>query len=501
MKFHQHVADYESVTRKRPRELREDAAAINDAVTADSFSPHAVAFENGNVVRVAERPVPAPVAAATTTTRTTNKQNWVLKRGHTLSYVGLFLFTVTLYFRPYELFSALSSLTSLAYWLAVSTLVIFLPTQFALESNLTTRPREVNLALLLCLAGLLSMPFAINPGEAWDTFSEDFIKAALMFVVTVNVVRTERRLKGLLLIALAVSCMLSVSALSDYRQGHFTVEEYRISGAIGGMFGNPNDLALHLVTMFPIAVALFLTTRNYFLKALYLGCAVLVVIANVITFSRGGFLGLMSVGLVLAWKFGRRNRFSVMALSLTVIVLFVGLAPGNYAARLASIFNSSLDPVGSGSMRGELLKMSTVVALKNPLFGIGMGNFHIVSIREQVSHNAYTQVAAEMGLAAAIVYTMFIIAPLRRLREIERETFTAHDGSYFYFLAVGLQASLIGYMVGSFFASVAYQWYVYYIVGYAVCLRRMYKAKQEAAEAALAIPKNEPRQLSQGIVY
>jgi hypothetical protein len=47
---------------------------------------------------------------------------------------------------------------------------------------------------------------------------------------------------------------------------------------------------------------------------------------------------------------------------------------------------------------------------------------------------------------------------------------------------VGLQASLIGYMVSSFFASTAYLWYVYYLVGYAVCLRRMYEAEHGPPE-------------------
>ena len=36
------------------------------------------------------------------------------------------------------------------------------------------------------------------------------------------------------------------------------------------------------------------------------------------------------------------------------------------------------------------------------------------------------------------------------------------------------QASLAGYMVTSFFASVAHLWYVYYLVAYAVSLRRLY---------------------------
>src|SRR2546430_10413466 len=36
---------------------------------------------------------------------------------------------------------------------------------------------------LFCLIALLSITFAIDPGMAWDTFSGNFIKAVLMFVV------------------------------------------------------------------------------------------------------------------------------------------------------------------------------------------------------------------------------------------------------------------------------------------------------------------------------
>ena len=55
-------------------------------------------------------------------------------------------------------------------------------------------------------------------------------------------------------------------------------------------------------------------------------------------------------------------------------------------------------------------------------------------------------------------------------------------------MAVGLQASLISFMVSSLFSSVAYLWFIYYLVGYAVCLRRLYEADRaastESSEAA-----------------
>lgn len=474
MRDKSHITDYEPVTRSRQAGLWEDdpageewprqnrAEAAGDGLT-DSHAGARVGGANDQLP-------PAPARAG-------SAPNWVLKRGHMLSYLGLFLFTAVLYFRPYELIPALSSFNNMAFVLAVATLLVFFPTQLALEGTLTARPREVNLLLLLCLVALLSIPLAIDPGVAWDMFSGNFIKAILMFIVMVNVVRTPRRLKALILLALAVSLFLSVGALKDYYSGNVIIEGYRVAGRIGGLFDNPNDLALHLATMIPIAVALLLSARGVMGKLTYGVCAALMLAAITVTFSRGGFLGLVAASTFLAWKLGRRNRFVVVVIMLVAAILFLALAPGNFSVRILSIFIPGLDPVGSSGARQQLLIKSVLVALRHPLLGVGMGNFPIVSIHDQVTHNAYTQVASEMGAAALAFYVLLIVSPLRRLREIEDQTYEARRASRFYYLSVGLQASLVGYMVSSFFASVAYLWYVYYLVGYAVCLRRMYEAE------------------------
>jgi hypothetical protein len=82
-----------------------------------------------------------------------------------------------------------------------------------------------------------------------------------------------------------------------------------------------------------------------------------------------------------------------------------------------------------------------------------------------------------MGLLALALYVMFIWTSLKRVRLVERETYDSRATARIYYLAVGLQAGLVGYMVSSFFASVAYLWYIYYLVGYALCLHRLYDAK------------------------
>lgn len=419
------------------------------------------------------------------------KKNWIIKRGHALSFAGLFLFTVVLYFRPYELIPALSPVKSLAFYVALVTLIVFLPTQLSVEGNLTARPREVNLVLFLVFAALLSIPMAINPGEAWDTLNNILIKAVIMFIVMVNVVRTERRLKLLILLALAVSVYLSINAINDYRQGIFRLGSLenntnRVGGSIGGLFENSNDLALHFVTMVPIAFALALEKRGLLRKVVYLTTAVLMIAAIVVTFSRGGFLGLIASAFVFTRKLGRRNRVGATAAFVLAAILFVTLAPGSYSGRLSTIFNSAADTTGSSSARSEILQRSIIVALRYPLFGVGLGNFHHRSIGELVTHNAYTQVAAEIGIPAMICYMMFLLHPLKRLRQIEQETYERSSERHFYYLAVGLQASLVGYMVASFFAAVAYQWYIYYLVGYAIALRRLYQFRFENNSQLLA---------------
>src|SRR5215204_2149093 len=211
------------------------------------------------------------------------------RRGHAASFAGLLLFTAVVYFRPQELVSALASFNSLAFWVAVLTLVVFVPTQLGLEGTLTARPREITLVLALVLLGLVGVPLAVEPAEAWAAWV-DYAKVITMFVVMVNVVRTEFRLRAMLWLAFAVSMVLSVNAVSDYRAGRFAPGADRVEGVIGGLFENPNDLALHLVTMIPLATGLLFVSRGVARKALYGATALMMTLTVVITYSRGGLL-------------------------------------------------------------------------------------------------------------------------------------------------------------------------------------------------------------------
>ena len=429
---------------------------------------------------------PSSLGVLSTETPTTNSiasqisdESWLGRNGHNLTFGGIFLFTLVLYFRPYELIPALSGFHSMALIVAIATLAIFLPTQFTLEGNLTALPIEVKCVLFMTAWALLTIPLAKNPGLAWATFNDTFIKVVLMFIVMVNTLRTEKRIKALMWLGIAVGLMLSWQALELYQRGEFKTDGYRVSVDFGGMFGNPNDMSIHLVIFIPIAVAIGAAAGNWLVKIFCFACAAVMTAGCFVTQSRGAFLGMIAVAAVLVWKFGRLHRLRTTLIAGVAGLITILLAPGNYGLRILSIFIPSLDPVGSSDQRTELLIRSVLVTLRNPL-GIGIGNFEIVGTHNLGTHNAFTQVSAELGWLAFIAYLIILLSPIRKLDMMERRLFEKGDNSWLYYLSIGVQASLAGYFVASFFSSVAYNWYVYYPVAYAIGLRRIYQVGNEA---------------------
>jgi hypothetical protein len=167
--------------------------------------------------------------------------------------------------------------------------------------------------------------------------------------------------------------------------------------------------------------------------------------------------------------------------SVTIGIIVILLAPGNYGMRILSIFGLAPDEVGSRDQRRELLERSIVVTLRNP-WGIGIGNFPIVSIHNLVTHNAFTQVSSELGWLGLLAYLIFMVSPFRKLGAIERTLFSKGEHDWFYYLSIGLQASIVAYLVSSFFVAVAYNWFIYYLIAYAVAFRRIYQIEKGVKE-------------------
>jgi O-antigen ligase len=416
--------------------------------------------------------------AAAKDSRLISADRWIARNGHSLTYAGLYIFSILALFRPYELIPGLGFLSATAFYFAAATLLVFIPTQLATEGSMTAFPTEVKCVLAMIFLALLTMPVGKDFANSWAEFNDIFIKAASMFIVMVNVLRTRRRLMGIMWLSLGVGVILSCMAIGMYWRGELKAEGYRVQVDIGGMFGNPNDMAMHLVMMTPLTVALALAAKSRLMRVLYFAVTALFVAGNVVSFSRGGFLGLIVSSAILAWKLGRRQRLNVTIASIVAGGLFILLAPGNYGLRILSIFIPGLDPVGSSDQRKELLFRSIWVTIRNP-WGIGIGNSPIMNDYNLQTHNSYTQVSSELGLLGLAAYLIFLVSPFRKLAAIERTEAAKEKRDWFYYLSIGLQASIAGYMVSSFFGSVAYNWYAYYLIAYAVAFRRIYRLENE----------------------
>jgi O-antigen ligase len=442
-----------------------------------SRSSHGREDTHSNRSETDQRPGIPPKIQNEPKNRSSEPKTTNLKRAHGLTFLALLVFTIVLYARPGEFYpSALTN--NLALVVGLVTLGLFAITQLSVEGTFTARPRELNLLLLFMITALLSIPLAIDPFIAWGAFTGTFIRGILIFIVIINVVRTHTRLKALLMLAVATALILSAIAISDYRSGLMTIEGYRAAGHGSGIFGNTNDMALHLVTMLPISIAFCFSSRGPLLKSVHAICAAVMISGILLSYSRGAFLGMFVIVAFFAFKLARRSRIGVAIAVVLGSALILLLAPSGYGDRLLSMFIPGLDPGDTAGARREEMIRSAYMALRHPLLGVGMGNYQpLVSLKGLVTHNSYTQVAAEMGLTALVLYVMFIVSPLRRLGAIAGATFSAKKDSQFYYLALGIQASLLAYMVSSFFLSVAYSWNVYYLVGYAVCFRRLYEAE------------------------
>jgi O-Antigen ligase. len=262
-------------------------------------------------------------------------------------------------------------------------------------------------------------------------------------------------------------------------KGEFAVKGLRIEGFVGGMFENPNDLATALDILLPFAIVLTVISKGL-TRLFYLGCAAILTAGILVTLSRGGFLGLLALCVVLLWKLGRGRRLKTILVAVLICGTLLAVMPGGYGARIATIFNTEQDQTGSAQQRRELMERAASIAIRHPIIGVGMGNFHIYSIHDKPAHNAYLEIAAELGVMGLIAYLILIFAPLRSLHRIERQTRGRRSKSAWemYWLSVSIQAAFIAYMVCSLFASIQYLWYLYYTAAYAVALRQIHAAEE-----------------------
>jgi putative inorganic carbon (HCO3(-)) transporter len=420
-----------------------------------------------------------------------------------VAFAALWLFTLLLYVRPNEVFPSLFGDFPLIKIVAIFALLSYFLGKHARGEALTIWPIELRMVLLIWGLGALLMPLAASPGDSWKLLTDIYLKVVCIFFLLINLLDARARLRSVMKLVVVWGTVLASDAIYSFASGRFTNNERRIQGLVSGIFGNPNDLAIALNLLLPLSVALALNNRGW-KRFFYAACAALLGMGVIATFSRGGFLGLLACTAVLLWRIGRSKRAATAIGAVLVAGSFLMFMPTDYGDRISTILASDQDKTGSSQERRELLKRAASLAVTHPVIGVGIGNFHIYSIKEKLAHNAYLEIAAELGLAGLLAYLALILAPLRSMWRVEREALTALHADNAadaaararlresYYLSIALQAALAAYIVCTLFGSVQYQWFLYYIAAYAIAVRRIYAAEHVDAPSAETLTEAGP---------
>ncbi len=400
-----------------------------------------------------------------------------------LVFVGLLVFLVVYFIRPEDWLPGLKVIHP-ARVVGILTLVALI---FSFHQVRWHLPREILFVILLLAQFWVSAPFS----PVWKTGAFNYVmgfsRVLPLVLVMYGTVRSIKRLRVVLLVQAV--CVAAVAAASIFIGNR---PNGRLQGAVAGIFGNSNDLALIIDLTLPICLALALTTRIQWKKIIWTAVMLIMTFAVLLTASRAGALALVVAALVYLWRLGIGGRgFHLLLLVPLVLVLSWMVAGKSLEQRLEK---TNIDAASGGrpneasesaEQRHQLLLESLRVTAEHPLLGIGAGNFEIVSGVWRLTHNSFTQISSEGGIPALIFYVLIFGSALANLRAVRKRR---DAGKQARLLSVALEATLAAYLVGSFFASVAYELFPYCVVAYTTALNLIAARDQVKAQRA-AEPK------------
>ena len=189
------------------------------------------------------------------------------------------------------------------------------------------------------------------------------------------------------------------------------------------MFPDPHMLAFFLGMLIPLALGLYLKNK----KTSYLIIFCVMFLADLLTFSRGGYLGLFSGAVVvflMAWKKIKKQYKITVGLVFILGMLILSI-PGPISQRFFSSFDFK---EGSNQGRLETWRKAEEIILKHPFGGVGIGNYPLeikatADYREPIyAHSLYLDISAETGLISLVAWLgMLVLVALNFIKKAKRD--------------------------------------------------------------------------------
>ena len=392
-------------------------------------------------------------------------------------------FTAVLLFSPQAYFPALAPLRP-ALLIILIGLLSYVSDRWARGLPIFNWNRELGLITGLGFLAAVTVPFALWPGGSLATLL-DFGKTVAIFLLLSHVVTTMARLRLAAWLLTWMAIGLGLFAVYNFLTGMMIdqgANQDRLIGNEGGLTKNPNDMALMVNLLLPLTVALLLTSRELWQRAMLSAAVGMEVMTVVLTHSRAGSLTLGVIVLAYLWKLRHRRERSFIYAGLLAALLALPLLPSSYFERISTIANVEADRTRSAQERMSDMIIAGKTILANPIVGAGMG-MNMLVMREARGgwlgvHNVYLEHALDLGVIGLGIFLVLLWSCMRAVSVIQQESASPD----LVFFAQGLQISLMAYATEAMFHPMSYQYYFYYIAGLAIGAKTIGGTLRNASE-------------------
>lgn len=364
---------------------------------------------------------------------------------------------------------------------------------FSASKGRLPRQRETYLLLGLWLLFVISTITAIYPESAVGML-EKVSKILLMTFLTLYVVDTRRKFE---IFVLVLALSVAVIGVKGGIWGLLTGAQFRLWGPEDSTLGDNNDVALALNMVSPLLLAFTKVYKNKWIRTLFFVVFGLSLFSIILTFSRGGFLGLVAITVGMAWR--SPKRFVLIPALIILAPTIYSFLPSHYRDRMQTIETYEQDQ--SAMSRIITWGVCYGVAKDRPLTG---GGFRCLSSEIfQIyapefnnnfdSHSSYFGILAEHGFLALVLFLALLFSTQWKLTRLQRMARRMPGMGWAQNYASALQIGLFGYMVGGTFLGRSYFDLFYHFVAAAIILQEIFHQELLATIGAL---ENTPDELS-----
>ena len=398
------------------------------------------------------------------------------------AHVGVLLWIWVALLSPNELLTGFLSGVPFNKIVALSTVCLMFASREKKDAYLDT---ALVLLLMLGMSATISWYTALAPSDEGNDLYQKLIKEIVLVFIITAVMTTRHRIH---LVVLTIVLSLGFLAVKEGLISILTAGGHKILGS--GSIGDNNSLATALLMIIPL---MFYLARYSAVRAVrigLLGAAGLGVVTVIMTFSRGGFVGLMLLGGFIV-KNSRNKLASLAAIAVACVLIYV-LAPDAWFERLSTIKDADND----GSFMGRVVawKMSLLIALDHPLFGGGPHAVQHLSVWNtykpllpsvdfvttppadvfpHAAHSIYFEILGDLGFVGLFLFLSVIGMSLWNCHWIMRESRDRPELTWARDLARLSQVSLVIYLVTGAALSMGYFELVYVFVAVLSRCRRI----------------------------